>query len=42
MNLNELAPAIGGAVFGVAMWLYALHIRRQAREARRAPHSPAE
>jgi hypothetical protein len=42
MNLNDMAPAIGGATFGIVMWLYALRIRRQARAARRFHHTPAE
>ena len=27
---NEMAPAFGGLVFGLGMYLYALHIRNKA------------
>jgi hypothetical protein len=42
MTLQSMAPAIGGLIFGVFGWLYALHTRNSVRKARAADRKPAE
>ena len=40
---DDMAPAIGGLVFGIGMYLYALHTRNKARrDVARDRSKPAE
>jgi hypothetical protein len=41
MTLNDMAPAIGGALAAIVGWFYAVHIRNQARRDRHKS-TPAE